>query len=859
LHCLIEVDLPEEVDAPMETDEMPSTKMSLLEKAAKALEEVGKELSVNEQKCLMSSSEVTLQTTGNPSIFNTGTKPRCWNLNYPALAFMLNGGYYSDYDNVFGTMGLPVMHHTTWEGVVQWVGKYVERLAQWSCDQVRTKIVARGDKEQWQASYDGFYLTRGHHSNNASATLHDVQTDSIAWFAHRTKKGKGANWGGTSSGAEGDMLLRILEDVKSNGFIVDQIVMDHDTSANAIVCSQFPDTHITYCGNHTAKTFHSDLSKIRSLKCKCKQNGLQCKRMSKIFVDRAKHSLKCLMSCSEVLDSDNPLTAFSEGIMNFYNHYCKDEHASEWCKYHVEKYDDGTPYSTKHRLVCAEQAQAFHELLQNMSERPQEYVTSKGKLTTNSIEGFHGLALKYRNKRTDLNTIHYCCKTNMAICHKNLGPIWKLICMCEMGIDVPQNAITYMLSEQNAWSSQRKRRNSDVHHHYRSLTKRKAVKRHEDEKSYMTTLKAAGYSTGEYVGTGLGDDEEEEQAEEEQGSDEEEQADEGELTTDGIAYGEQELVPNDDSFLPSDEGLPYDDMHPLLLFYDCEATGGSIYDDNIIEIAAKVIGVPNTVNIACREFSSFSNTSRRIIKAVQDKCGITAQMLYGQPSFPAVLEMFLRWINDVVEEVNTHYNLVHYPVLVAHNGFTFDFPILLAELHRRRILFNRLRSINLHFADTYFECKRLVKDNFEQFVNWTPSEKRCLGIPKLYAKLFPDSAYNAHRALEDVGAMEQIFTSSSLARVLSELTIRGVEKLAQTWTLQVQTFKRVSKLLLKFGQAATKCMAKRLDEHGLSYEHMLEQYKLARSNDEYKQWLQSVGIKRKAWHGKIVEHFKKVQ
>jgi len=30
-------------------------------------------------------------------------------LNYPALAFMLNGGYYSEYDNVFGTMELPVI------------------------------------------------------------------------------------------------------------------------------------------------------------------------------------------------------------------------------------------------------------------------------------------------------------------------------------------------------------------------------------------------------------------------------------------------------------------------------------------------------------------------------------------------------------------------------------------------------------------------------------------------------------------------------------------------------------------------------------------------------------------------------
>ena len=32
-------------------------------------------------------------------------------------------------------------------------------------------------------------------------------------------------------------------------------------------------------------------------------------------------------------------------------------------------------------------------------------------------------------------------------------------------------------------------------------------------------------------------------------------------------------------------------------------------------------------------------------------------------------------------------------------------------------------------------------------------------------------------------------------------------------------------------------MAKRLDKHGLLYEHMLEQYKLAKSNDEYIQWL----------------------
>ena len=56
------------------------------------------------------------------------------------------------------------------------------------------------------AGFDGFYLTRGHHSNNTLATLHDVYSDRIAWFTHRTKCGKDSNWQGTSSGAEGDIV-----------------------------------------------------------------------------------------------------------------------------------------------------------------------------------------------------------------------------------------------------------------------------------------------------------------------------------------------------------------------------------------------------------------------------------------------------------------------------------------------------------------------------------------------------------------------------------------------------------------------------------------------------------------------------
>ena len=62
---------------------------------------------------------------------------------------MLNGGYYVDYTSTLGTMGLAVMHHKTWEGLVSLVDSYVEQLAQWSCEMVRDSIIKRGNQGKW--------------------------------------------------------------------------------------------------------------------------------------------------------------------------------------------------------------------------------------------------------------------------------------------------------------------------------------------------------------------------------------------------------------------------------------------------------------------------------------------------------------------------------------------------------------------------------------------------------------------------------------------------------------------------------------------------------------------------------------
>lgn len=56
--------------------------------------------------------------------------------------------------------------------------------------------------------------------------------------------------------------------------------------------------------------------------------------MTDSFITRAKKSLRHIIANPDVVAADDPLTAFSEALMNFHVHYCKDVHTSRWCQYH---------------------------------------------------------------------------------------------------------------------------------------------------------------------------------------------------------------------------------------------------------------------------------------------------------------------------------------------------------------------------------------------------------------------------------------------------------------------------------------------------------------------------------------------
>ncbi len=227
-------------------------------------EELEVPLDSDSLKACISSGAVLFQHSENLHMHES----RCsWHQWYPVVSFLICGHLHADYNRLSGLLGLPSCSRTQWGRIVRRLEEHVTDLAEWSCGQVRREIAERGDADQWMASFDGFYLTRGHYSNNSSATLHDYLTGKIAYFCHRTKRGPGHNWNGTSGGAEADMLDELLGKAKEDGMVVKEIITDKDTSINSIFCRRYPEGIVTYCSNHCAKTLHKDLEKIKRNTC----------------------------------------------------------------------------------------------------------------------------------------------------------------------------------------------------------------------------------------------------------------------------------------------------------------------------------------------------------------------------------------------------------------------------------------------------------------------------------------------------------------------------------------------------------------------------------------------------------------
>ena len=103
-----------------------------------------------------------------------------WRQHYPVMSFLMSGQLHCEYERLAGLLSLPSCSNTLWTRIVNKLEEYVSKLAEWSCNQVRKEVLERSEDKELVASFDGFYLTRGHYSINSSATLHDHSTGKVA-------------------------------------------------------------------------------------------------------------------------------------------------------------------------------------------------------------------------------------------------------------------------------------------------------------------------------------------------------------------------------------------------------------------------------------------------------------------------------------------------------------------------------------------------------------------------------------------------------------------------------------------------------------------------------------------------------
>eukprot|EP00731_Ephydatia_muelleri_P000697 Em0001g697a len=196
----------------------------------------------------------------------------------------------------------------------------------------------------------------------------------------------------------------------------------------------------------------------------------------------------------------------------------------------------------------------------------------------------------------------------------------------------------------------------------------------------------------------------------------------------------------------------------LLIFYDMATTGFSTSTDHVIEIGAAVSSTH--CKMASPKFSQLVNTDHPITKEASEVTGISNEMLKQKEPFKVVFTHFLMWIDTTVAEVFKTTGVAHIPVLVAHNGFCFDFRILFAEMQRHKMSCDIIRQI--HFADTLHLLRQAKKSN-----NY-PNLPKSLAMENLVKEIDPTYCYEK-RAHSSVTAMDELFRLPPYSRILQEI------------------------------------------------------------------------------------------
>ena len=177
-------------------------------------------------------------------------------------------------------------------------------------------------------------------------------------------------------------------------------------------------------------------------------------------------------------------------------------------------------------------------------------------------------------------------------------------------------------------------------------------------------------------------------------------------------------------------------MNMNVIILDFETSGLNPYQDDIIEIGAKVMGTDNYYTTLVQPRSD-----KFISKKITEITGITNRLLKKEgKKWLEAYKDFYNWLMEQFKDGEEN-------MIVSHNGETFDFLFfrkMLMCLQGENEDISKIKEYNIIYIDTLLLSRRLLSN-------------RSYYTQKSLCNTFNIQIINAHRAMGDVVCLEELY------------------------------------------------------------------------------------------------------
>ena len=192
----------------------------------------------------------------------------------------------------------------------------------------------------------------------------------------------------------------------------------------------------------------------------------------------------------------------------------------------------------------------------------------------------------------------------------------------------------------------------------------------------------------------------------------------------------------------------------LVVAIDFETTGFSPARDRVVQVGAVA---ESSSGALIFELNELVHTPVQIQARAQEIHGISNADLCDRPGFGAVFRQLMGQVDDARRQSGTSSGSEPKVLLVAHNGFRFDFRMLIYEMSRHGLPLQALRERGVHLCDTYRAACQ---------VNGRRAGANTLSA--LYQTVTGQEMQCAHDALADCRALVRIASHPPFVQAASE-------------------------------------------------------------------------------------------